>query len=111
MGSMIDVAPSTAATRGDGARNRINARILYQAEINYQSVITNSQAAAIMPSHRNGKKQIMVSGKVDRVNYVGDIHATRNQERFLIDHCVINFARLIVLGVVRFDDAPSQIGF
>src|SRR6266550_2943434 len=57
----------------------------------------------------DGKKQIMFSGKVYRVDYIGHVRATRDQARLLVDHCIIDFASIIVIRVARLDHAASQL--
>src|SRR6266567_5537742 len=62
-----------------------------------------------MASATDGKKQIMFSDKVYRVDYIGHVRATRDQTWFLVDHCIIDFASILVIRVARLDHPASQL--
>src|SRR4029077_12572614 len=96
MRRMIDVAPGAPAAGGHRTRRRVNACVLYEPEIDHQSVITNSEAAAVMSPASDGKEEIIFSGKVYGMNNIGHIRTTRNQARFLVDHRIVNFASIVV---------------
>src|SRR5438067_7278591 len=57
----------------------------------------------------DGKKEIVFSGKVNRVDHIRRIRATRDQARLLIDHRIIDLASIIVIRVARLDHAASQL--
>src|SRR4030095_812697 len=73
MSGVIDIAPGASAAYRYGARRWI---------------------AAGMPPTTEGKKQIMFSGKVYRVDYIRHVRATRDQARLLVDHRIIDFASI-----------------
>src|SRR6476619_754744 len=111
MRRMIDVGPGASATHSHLARRRANARVFYESEIDHQSVITNSESAAVMSPASDGKEEIIFSGKVYSKDDIGHIRTTRDQARFLGDHRIVDFASVVVVCVVWFDDGASQICF
>ncbi len=49
-----------------------------------------------------------VAAEIDRRDHVGDVGAARDQARPLVDHAVVELARLVVAGVPRLDDSPRK---
>jgi hypothetical protein len=54
----------------------------------------------LMSSAADSKKQMVLPGKVYRVDYVCHIGTTRNQARLFVYHCVVYFVGIIVTFIV-----------
>src|SRR5438874_6594464 len=101
MRRMIDIAPGAASAHGCRARRRVNARVFDRCEVDDQAVITNSQASRIMSSTADCQKQILVSRKIYRLNYVRDVGTAHYQTRFFVNHSIVHFAGVIVTLIAR----------
>src|SRR5215475_8579808 len=107
MRRMIDVAPDASATDCDCTRRRIDSRVFDRGEIDYQTIIANSQTACVVTAAADGDKQIVISGEVHRADYICDIRAPRDQAWFLMDHRVVDLTRVVVICVSRLDQSAS----
>src|SRR6478672_8692142 len=81
MRGVIYIAPGTPAAHGDSASCWINTRIFYRAQIDDQTVVTNSQASRIMTAASDRQEQIILSREIHRSDYVCYIHAARDETR------------------------------
>src|SRR3954447_3222529 len=111
MGGVIDVAPDTSAANRGGARSRIDPRVFDRREVDYQTVITNSQTARVVSATSDRDEQIIVSSEIHRTYYVCDIDAPCNQARLFVNHPVINLAGFIIVWVIRLDECASETSF
>ena len=50
----------------------------------------------------------LLAAEVDGRDDVGDVGAARDQARPLVDHAVVERARLVVAGVSRLDDVAAE---
>src|SRR5215510_11156696 len=103
MSGVINVAPDASAAGCDGASCGIDSRVFDWSEIDYQTVIANSQTACVVTAAADGNKQFVFTREIYATDYVRDVHASGDQPRFLMDHRVVHLASLIVIGVARVD--------
>src|SRR6266699_5558126 len=108
MRSMIHVAPRASAANRDGTGLRINTSILYRRQIDDQTVITNSKASRVVSATANGQKQVILSGKIYRADYVRHIRAAHNEPRLFVYHSIVNFAGFIITLIARLDQSSPQ---
>src|SRR5437016_672968 len=101
MRRMIDIAPGASSAYDCRARRRVNARVFHWREVDDEAVITNSQASRVMSSTADCQKQILVSRKIYRLNYIRDVGTASYQPRPFVDHCIVHFAGVVVTLVAR----------
>jgi hypothetical protein len=101
MRRMIDIAPGASSAYGYRARRRVNARVFHRREVDDEAVITNSQASRVMSSTADGQKQILVSRKIYRPNYVRYVGTASYQPRPFVNHSIVHFAGVIVTLIAR----------
>ena len=60
------------------------------------------------PPPRMAIGELVVAAEIHRGDDVGDIGAARDQQRPLVDHGVVEFARLVVVRMVAPDNRPAK---
>ena len=91
-------------------RRRIDADVVDLREIDHEPVVDRAQAAAVVAAaaYRNPKTVLdAVAHGCGDVRLVG---AVRDRRRPLVDHPVVEGARLVVVGVGRLDDTAFHRG-
>jgi hypothetical protein len=63
-----------------------------------------------VPAAANRYEQLLLAPKLHGRHHIRHVGALRNQPRPPVDHPVVNFPRLFVAGIARFDQLPSQTG-
>jgi hypothetical protein len=63
-----------------------------------------------VPPAADGQQDAVVAGIVDRSDDIGPVDAARDQRGFLVDHGIVEFARLVVASVMWFKYFPTQAG-
>src|SRR5450759_1926802 len=106
---MIHVAPRASCADRYGPRGGVNPRVFYRPKVDDQSVVTNSQSARVVSSAAHGKKQIMFSRKIYRVDYIRCIRATGDQTRPFVYHSVVHFASFIISLIARLYEPASKV--
>ena len=107
---MIYISPGATAADRHSFGSGIDARVFNRFEIDHEGFIGNAKSAGVVSASTNGEKQIIFAREIHARDHVRDIHTLRDQTRLLVDHRVINFARLIVIRIGRLDNSPSQFG-
>ena len=102
----VDLAPGAAAAHANGARLRVDLDALQRREVDDDAVVARPQAGAVVAAAADGQEQVVVAGERDRLRDVGRARALRDQRRPLVDHGVVDLARLVVVGVFG-PDQPS----
>jgi hypothetical protein len=62
-----------------------------------------------MSTASNGNRHLIVPTKVDCMDDIRGIHATRNQRRSFVDHGIVNFARFIIASIAWLDQFAAQL--
>jgi hypothetical protein len=106
---MIDIAPRASSAYRYRARSRVNSRVFYRREVNDDAVITNSQAPRVMSAASDGKKQIVFSRKIYRLDYICCIRAAGDQARPFVYHSVVHFAGFIISLIARLYQSASKV--
>src|SRR5207249_10413149 len=109
MRGMIHVAPRASASGSDGVGCGINTRVFHGREVDDQAVITNSQASCVMTATADCQKQLIVSSKVYRADYICHICAARYHPRFLVYHSIVHFAGFIIIFIARLYQSSAEV--
>src|SRR5262249_44568658 len=108
VGGMVNLAPGAATPNQDGSRFWIDARVADEREIEYQTIIADSQSSSIVSTASDCNKKAVLSTKVDCRDNVSHVRAAHNQERAFIDHTVVDFACCIVMLITSLNEFSSQ---
>src|SRR6266478_8117598 len=81
MRRMIDIAPRASSAYDYRTCRGVNACVFNRREVDNEAVITNSQASSVMSSTADCQKQILVSRKIYRLNYIRDVGTASYQPR------------------------------
>ena len=106
----IDFAPGAAAADPDGAGLRIDLDVLQRREVDDDAVVARSQAGAVVAAAADGQEQVVVACERDGHGDVVRTRALRDQRRPLVDHRVVDLARLVVVGVLGPDQPSLEAG-
>ena len=71
---------------------------------------TAAKAGSVVAAAADGDGQAVVAPEIDRGDHVGDVGAAGDQQRPLVDHAVVERARLLVAWVLRLDELTAQRG-
>ena len=106
---MVDVAPQAAAAYANGAGRGIHADVLDRRQVDHQAVVAHAESTGVVPAAANRDPHLVVAGESESGHHIGHIGALRDQARFAIDHRVVNFSSIRVLGVLRVDQRASEL--
>src|SRR5262245_18010938 len=81
MRGVIHISPGTAPLNADRTCHGIDANALHAREIDDQAIIARAKTTGIVAATTHGEKHVVIAGKMDRGDDVGDIGAPRNQAR------------------------------
>ena len=76
---MIHLTPSATAPDPNGSCHRVNARVLYEREIDDQAVITHTQTTGIVASASKGYKHTVLAAEIDCGDNVRHIRTLGDQ--------------------------------
>src|SRR5690606_23963272 len=77
-------------------------------KIDHQPVIAGGEAWPVVAAAADGDELAAVAAEAHRCDNVGYIRAPGNQRRPLVDHAVVELARLVITGVGRLDQLASE---
>lgn len=105
---VIDVAGGAAALDANDAPFRIDVNTLHRGQVDDEPVIAAAQPGAVVAAAADGQQQALVSREIYRRNHVGDVRASRNQQRPLVDHAVVELSRFVIRGITGPDHGPAK---
>ena len=108
MGGVIDVAGGAAGPTRTVRLRRIDAHALHRRQVDDQSVVDAAEPGSVVAAAANGDGKLVVAAEIHRRDHVGDVGAARDQQRPLVDHAVVELARLVVVGVIAPDQRAAQ---
>jgi hypothetical protein len=108
MRSVIDITLCATGFRSNRTRNGIDADPSEPTEIYHQTVIATSQARTVVSAAANRNEQMVISAKVHGSNDVRYIGAARDEPRTLVDHGVVQHARLFVSRIRCRDEIATK---
>ncbi len=95
----IEFAPRHTALRARGASLRVHIHALHQRQIDHDSIIDGRPASHIMAAAAHRDLESVLPGEIDRLGDVRDGSTLRDQRRVLVDHAIVQLARLIVIRI------------
>ena len=81
---------------------------LHHRQIDDQAIIDAAETRTIVAAAANGDRKLVVPAEIHGRDDIGDIRASRDHQRPLVDHGVIELARLFVFRMVAPDGLTTQ---
>src|SRR2546430_9576520 len=107
MRSVIDVPPCAAAFDSGGSVGVVDVDAFHAREVDHHTTIAGPQSGAAVPAPAHGQGELMLTSEIDGADDIGDIYASGDESRPLIDHAIVDLPRLFVLGIARLDQVAS----
>ena len=101
MRRVVDIARRAARPDPNGAGRRVDPYPFHHRQVDDQPVVDAAEARAVVAAAADGDEKAVVAAEIDRCDHVGNIDALRDQQRPLVDHAVIERARLVIVRVAR----------
>src|SRR5262249_21493791 len=96
------------AASGAVAPPSIAPRYFDRCQINYETVVANSETACVVAAASDRQEQIILSRKIYGIHYVRHICAACDQTRLLVDHRVVYLTHFVVVLVLRLYQSTAQ---
>ena len=109
-GGVIDVSPGAAGVGADGVILRADRGAAQQRQVDDQGVVPDAEACRVVAAASDGDLDAMLAAETYAGDDVGDVPAARDGGRVLVDHGVVDGARLVVPGISRRDQVAAQGG-
>ena len=81
-----------------------------QRQVDDQGVVPHPQASRVVAAAPDRDLDTVLAGEPHAADDVGGVVAARDGRRVLVDHGVVDGARLVVAGVRRQDQVSAQGG-
>ena len=107
-GGLVDLPPRAPAAHPNGARVGVNLDFFQQREVDHHSAVARAQPGAVVAAAADRDQQVMIAGERDRPRHVSEARAACDQGGPLVDHRVVDRARLRVVGVFGADQAAFE---
>jgi hypothetical protein len=99
---VVDIA-GCAAIDANGPAFRIHSHALHHRQVDHQAVVAAPETRTVVTATADHEDEALLTGEIHGGDHVGDVHAPRDSQRPLVDHSVVDFARLLVVGVALPD--------
>ena len=109
-GRVVDISPGAAGVNADGVILRADRGASQPGEVDDQGVVGHPQAGRVMPAAPHGDLRSVLAGEPHAGDDVGGVAAADDGGRVLVDHAVVDGARLVVSGVSRLDQFAAHGG-
>ena len=109
-GGVVDVAPGAAAVDADGAARGVDGDAVHRRQVDDERVVPHAEPGGVVRPAADGDGQVVRPGEPDAGDDVGGVAAPGHGRRPLVDHGVVDGARLVVAGVGRRDQLTAQGG-
>ncbi len=109
VGGVVDIAGDAAGADSHRSLRRIDSDAFHHRQVDDQTVIDAAQAGPAMAAAAHGNRKLVVAAEIHRRHHVGRVGTARDDERPLVDHAVIELARLLIVRVVAADDGAAMV--
>ncbi|HUY49937.1 MAG TPA: hypothetical protein VMV92_30200 [Streptosporangiaceae bacterium] len=92
------------------AQNRSLWELSLEREVDDQGVVPDPEAACVVAAAADGDPDVVFPAEPDTGDDVGGAPAACNSGRVLVDHGVVDGARLVIAGISRHDQVTAQGG-
>jgi hypothetical protein len=92
----VELAPQHACVRTCDAGGRVDVDALHAGQVDEDAVVADPLARDAVPAAADRQRQPALARERDRVDHVRNARAARDQRRPLVDHGVVDGARVVV---------------
>jgi hypothetical protein len=108
VGRPVDVAEQRPAPDRDGARLWIDVDAVERRQVDHEPAVDAREAGAVVAAAADRELEAALAPEAHCCDDVVDVRDACDQRGPLVDHGVVELARLVVAGVVRPDEGASQ---
>ena len=108
MRGVIHIALRTTSAHPHRAGCWVHTHAFHHRQIDDQPVVATPQSRSIVAAAAYGNEELIVAAEVHCRDHVGHVRAARDHERSLVDHSVVELARVLVVGVVAPDQRTAK---
>ena len=108
MGGVVDIALRTARAHPHRAVCWVDAHALHHRQVDDQPVVATPQSRSIVAAAANGDEEFIVAAEVHCRDHIGRVRAARDHEWPLVNHSVVELARILVVGMVAPDECTAE---
>jgi hypothetical protein len=108
VGRRIHLGPGAATADPDGASLGVDVDVAQQREVDHHAVVARAEPGAVVAAAADRHDEVVCAREAERPRDVVRARAARDQRRALVDHRVEEAARLLVVAVLRSDQAARE---
>jgi hypothetical protein len=108
MRGVVEIAEHGTAPDGDERSFGIDPHAVHRREVDHEPAVDASEPAAAVAAAADGDVEPLAPAEVHRRDHVGGVAAARDQRRPLVDHRVVEPARVVVAVVGRREHRPAE---
>jgi hypothetical protein len=97
-----------AMPAADGAMRRVYANPFHQAQIDHQPIVAEGQSRSVVTATAYRQQKVSFPGEVHSRDHIGDVSASCDQRRMLVDHRIVDGPRLVVSRIPRLDQFATK---
>ena len=105
---MIDVAGRATGAHSHRLLLGADFHALHRRQVDDQAVVDAAETRTIVASAANGDRKLVVPAEIHRRDHIGDVRASGDEQRPLVDHGVVEFTRVFVFRMVAPNDRAAK---
>jgi hypothetical protein len=109
-GRVVDVAPGASRVGADGVVLGADRGAAQQRQVDDQGVVPYPQASCVVAAAPDGDLHAVVAAEPHAGDDVGGVAGAHDGSGTLVDHGVVDGARLVIAGICRPDQVTAQGG-
>jgi hypothetical protein len=107
---VVDVSPGAAGVRADRVILRVDRGAAQQRQVDDQGAVPHREARRVVAAAADGDLDAVLTREPHAGDDVGGVAAARDGGRVLVDHAVVDGARLVVPGIPGRDQVAAHGG-
>src|SRR4030095_15299552 len=108
MGGVVHIALRTARAHPHRAVCWVHTHALHHRQVDNQPIVATPQSTSIVAAAAYGDEQLIFAAEVYCRDDIGHIRAPGDHEWPLVDHSVVELARVLVCGMVTLDERAAE---
>ena len=105
---MIDVAGRATRAHSHRLLLGVNSHALHRRQIDDQAAFDAAETRTIVAAPPNRDRELVVAAEFDGRNNIGDVGASGDEQRSLVDHGVVELSRLLVFRMAAPDQSAAK---
>ena len=109
-GRVVDVSQGASGVGADGVVLRVDRGAAQQRQVDDQGAVGYPEPSCAVAATSDGDLGAVLAAEPHAGDDIGDVAAARDRSRVLVDHAVVDGARLVVPGISGHDQLTAQGG-